>query len=147
MNDEIFDTDKESIIGFNLENYPEIRNDSFLKLCKKGKYVHLIRNTEILLMAAEASFHQGESYIALEYINKIRRRNNKTIILDTNKQFIETLLADWKDNLGSEGSYFFALKRNDLATEKLQIENHQLLLPIPQQDLVMNFNLKQNPGY
>ena len=146
MNDEIFDTDKESIIGFNLENYPEISN-LFLKLCANGKYLHLIRNTEILLMAAEASFYQGESNIALEYINKIRKRNNKALILDTNNQFIETLLAEWKDNLGGEGSYFFALKRNGYATEKLQIENYQLLLPIPQQVLENNYNLRQNPGY
>ena len=145
--DEIFDTEVESIMGYNLQEHKIIQNESFMKLCSKGKYTHILRNTEILLMAAEASFHQGDSEDAIEYINGIKRRYNKAPINKINKEFTSVLINEWRENLGGEGSYFFALKRNGLAANKLNIENHKLLLPIPRQELLANPNIVQNPGY
>src|SRR5690606_13307414 len=144
---EVFDTREESIMGYNLQEHKIIQNESFMKLCSKGKYTHILRNTEILLMAAEASFHQGDSEDAIEYINGIKRRYNKAPINKINKEFTTVLINEWRENLGGEGSYFFALKRNGLAANKLNIENHKLLLPIPRQELLVNPNIVQNPGY
>ena len=43
--------------------------------------------------------------------------------------------------------YFAFLKRNGLAIKELGLEKYQLLLPIPQNELMVNPNLTQNPGY
>lgn len=43
--------------------------------------------------------------------------------------------------------YFAFLKRNGLAMKELGLEKYQLLLPIPQDELMVNPNLTQNPGY
>lgn len=145
--DEVFETDKESIIGYNLKKYSKIKNDSFSRLCKKGKYVHVVRNTEIVLMAAEASFYLGNHTDAMMHINSIRKRNNKTPINNTSDNFTTLLISEWLENLSCEGSYFFALKRNGIATEKLNIESFKLLLPIPQQELSVNPNMTQNMRY
>lgn len=39
------------------------------------------------------------------------------------------------------------LKRNDLAESELGIKAYQKLFPIPEQQLHINPNLAQNPGY
>lgn len=39
------------------------------------------------------------------------------------------------------------LKRNDLAESELGIKAYQKLLPIPREQLNLNRNLTQNPGY
>ena len=145
--DEVFETDKESIIGYNLQEYTKAKNDSFSRLCQKGKFVHVIRNTEIVLMAAEACFYQGDLTDAMKHINSIRRRTNKVPISDIGDNFTALLIGEWRENLGCEGSYFLALKRNGIATESLGIESYRLLLPIPQQELSANPNMTQNPGY
>lgn len=145
--EEIFTSDKESIIGYDLDKYPRIRNDDFIALCEKGNFMHLIRYTEILLIAAEANYFVGENEIALQYINDIRTRNKKNLIDKFGDDFNNILLEEWKENLGSEGSYFIALKRNGIATENLGIEQHKLILPIPMQVLMFNPNISQNSGY
>ncbi|WP_257658747.1 RagB/SusD family nutrient uptake outer membrane protein [Parapedobacter lycopersici] len=147
VTDEIFDTEKEAIMGHNLREHKDIQNSEYVELCGKGKYIHIIRNTEILLMAAEASFHLGNYDDATNFINKLKRRNNKEAIDKINEDFITILIDEWRENLGGEGSYFLALKRNELATSELHIEEYKLLLPIPQQELVLNPNMMQNPGY
>ena len=44
------------------------------------------------------------------------------------------------------GTYFAFLKRTDLAKEVCDIEDYQLLFPIPSSEVDLNPNIKQNPG-
>ena len=45
------------------------------------------------------------------------------------------------------GTYFAFLKRTGLAKDVCNIENYQLLFPIPQAELNSNKKITQNPGY
>ena len=49
--------------------------------------------------------------------------------------------------MGKSFGYFALLKRMGVAKEMLQIEDYQLLLPIPLQEMDSNPNMEQNPGY
>lgn len=57
------------------------------------------------------------------------------------------LLASAEKLMGKRFGYFAFLKRMGIAKEMLQIEEHQLLLPIPLREIDSNPNIKQNPGY
>ncbi|QMV68742.1 RagB/SusD family nutrient uptake outer membrane protein [Sphingobacterium paramultivorum] len=144
---EIFDTDKESIISYNMEKFKSIETEEYIKFCKKGSFIHLIRNTEIILMASEVSFHTGDIAKAFKYLNMLRKRESKSTINIDQDNFVKILLKEWKTNLNCEGSYLIALKRNQLAAEKLGLKNYNNLLPIPQNEINVNSRMVQNPGY
>lgn len=57
------------------------------------------------------------------------------------------LLASAEKLMGKRFGYFAFLKRMGIAKEMLQIEEYQLLLPIPLREIDSNPNIKQNPGY
>lgn len=145
---EIFSTDVESIGYFDTDQEDsQFHNPVFKVLCKKGRFVHYLRYTEVLLMAAEIYFHLSDHQQALYYINLVRIRNNQPQLKETGNNFIATLLDDWKANLGMEGSYFSALKRNGYAEKVLGIPAFKSVLPIPAQEIALNPNMQQNEGY
>jgi hypothetical protein len=45
------------------------------------------------------------------------------------------------------GGYFAFLKRTGLAQSTLGLSDYQLLFPIPQEEVMRNPGLTQNPGY
>ena len=45
------------------------------------------------------------------------------------------------------GTYFAFLKRTGLAKDICNIEDYQLLFPIPENEVLLNSSVKQNPGY
>lgn len=57
------------------------------------------------------------------------------------------LIASAEKLMGKRFGYFAFLKRMGIAKEMLQIEEYQLLLPIPLREIELNPKIKQNPGY
>lgn len=146
--DLIFGTDKECIVFFDIEKEPSLfKGEDFLKLCKKGRFVSYMRYTEILLMASEASFGLKNTRDAADYLNMVRQRNGKSLIKESDPELLIALLTEWKEDLGMEGSYFAALKRNGLAEKTLNIVSDRLVLPIPMKELMLSPDLIQNSGY
>lgn len=134
-------------ILFELPIYNEGAISTYYKdLIQKGEYVAITRYTEVLLMAAEASMQLGGQTHALEYLNQVRNRNGRPNLEDT-QSIEDALIAEWKEDLKNEGEYFATLKRLNKAKEVLNIEEYQLLLPIPSLELYNNYNMTQNPGY
>lgn len=145
--EEIFNTRKESLGGFDTEKGHNIFNDrNFNVLCKKGRFVHYSRYTEIILLASEVNYKLNNRVKALEYLNLVKKRNKRPVVL-IDENFTLSLLEEWKLDLGMEGNYFSFLKRNGLAQELLGISDYQLILPIPQQEIDLNPNIRQNYGY
>lgn len=97
-------------------------------------------------MAAEANIGLENTNQALKYLNQVRKRNGGDQI-DGSSNVQSALQNEWKKDLGNEGLYFSVLKRMDKAKEILNIEDYKLLFPIPQRELDMIPNMKQNPGY
>ena len=55
--------------------------------------------------------------------------------------------ASWDETFFHAYGYWATLKRLGIARQKLRCEEYQLLLPIPDEALMLNPNLVQNPGY
>lgn len=105
--------------------------------------VPLMTYTDVMLSYAECLYRQGNASDAERYLQEVVKAKNITVsddvlngIMDARQQ----LLVCCNSNLA-----FY--KRNGIAVEELKIESHQLLLPIPLQELYKNYNLTQNPGY
>lgn len=59
----------------------------------------------------------------------------------------ESLSSEWQVSLCTEYGYWAALKRLGLAQTVTGCEDHELLMPVPERELMNNPNLRQNPGY
>ena len=123
-------------------------NTSF-NLIRKGSEMPMIRYPEILLMSAEANLFQGNISKAVEPLNQLRERNEKTALnINTTPLSVqEAIIEEWKTDMVNEGVYLFALKRFGVAETTLQIPSYMTLLPLPARELLLDRNIQQNPGY
>ncbi len=132
-----------------------------------GRDTHLQRLAELYLILAEAEneLNNGPTPEAYEAINIIRRRafgdNEHDLSGLSKEEFKQALINENKWELGGEGlrrwylwhwgyEYFMEAansvkESNPLLSEKLQ--THNIYWRIPDQEIVKNPNLKQNPGY
>lgn len=103
--------------------------------------VPIMTTTDVKLLYAECEIHLGNNAKASKYISEVGNINGisgTNVSVEGIKQLRKSLkLRD----------YFAFLKRNGLAMKELGLEKYQLLLPIPQNELMVNPNLTQNPGY
>lgn len=122
---------------------------TFNQLIRKGQETPMIRYAEILLIAAEANLNLNQYNKAIELINQVRVRNNRTQLSEgaSTDDIRNTLLEEWEKDLIKEGAWFFALKRFGMAESTLQIPEYMTLLPIPQREIDLNHKMAQNPGY
>ena len=69
------------------------------------------------------------------------------LYLNEAKGQTESLEKEWDESFYHVYGYWAALKRLGVAKDKVGCEDYQLLLPIPQQEIIYNPNITQNPGY
>lgn len=103
--------------------------------------VPIMTTTDVKLLYAECQIHLGNNAKASKYISEVGNVNGisgTNISVEGIKQLRKSLKL--KD-------YFAFLKRNGLAMKELGLKKYQLLLPIPENELMANPNLTQNPGY
>lgn len=119
------------------------------------EYSIVFRLSEQYLIRSESRVRLGNFSGALEDLNLIRNRAGLSDILDLNQNdILKALLRERYHELFSEfGHRWFDLKRFGLTAEILAPKKSgwkptNLLLPIPESELLMNPKLKpQNPGY
>lgn len=97
--------------------------------------------TDVILSLAECEINTGNGLKGESYISSVNSANRLGISGNT----IETIRQIRKEM--KLPSYFAFLKRNNLAKKEMSLKDYQLLLPIPQQDIILNPFLIQNPGY
>ncbi len=123
-------------------------NQDYRDLINDGNTIHYVTYPEIVLTASEACLQLGEINQALAYLNQVRQSNGKQALASTDEATIEqALLVEIRDELGKDGLWFSALKRNGNAEEVLDIPAYRKLLPIPQREMEVNPTMTQNPGY
>lgn len=115
----------------------------------------LFRLAELYLIAAEAQAQLGNLPEALGYLNLIRNRASLPPLASMGQEIL--LTAIYKERriefFAEQGHRFFDLKRtgriNDvLSTIKLNWQSTDVLLPLPESELIVNPNLlPQNDGY
>lgn len=119
------------------------------------EYTILFRLSEQYLIRAEARAHLGDISGAQADINKVRSRGGlPNTTAATTAELLAAVLQERKVELFLEqGHRWFDLKRTGNANGVMsairpQWEPTQLLLPIPETELLLNPNLlPQNPGY
>ena len=105
------------------------------------KVVPIMTTTDVKLLYAECEIHLGNNAKASKYISEVGNINGisgTNVSVEGIKQLRKSLKLQ---------DYFAFLKRNGLAIKELGLEKYQLLLPIPQNEINMNPNMTQNPGY
>lgn len=100
--------------------------------------------SDVYLSLAECHYKLGDSSMAEQHIKKIldvkKLTTSETEVLMKIKDVREQILL-------YSGTYFAFLKRTGLAKEVCDIEDYQLLFPIPSNELYTNNKMTQNPGY
>lgn len=119
------------------------------------EYTILFRLAELYLIRAEARLHLGNIDGAKEDINKIRARAGLSdTSANTVQAVLDAIIQERRIELFLEqGHRWFDLKRTGranlvLSLIKPQWQNTQILLPLPESEILLNSNLlPQNPGY
>lgn len=161
------DTRKEMITYVKAESktylmtkFLDTKNVSFNQV---GNDQIILRYADVLLMYAEAlnelGYDASESSIALKQLNATRTRAGLTKLtaadVPTQESFRKAILDERQKEFPYEGHRWFDLVRmgyakSVLATQGLNIQDYQLLFPIPQTEIEKVGNAKilwQNPGY
>lgn len=129
-----------------------------------GINFRLIRYADVLLLQAEALNEQGQTAAAVPLVNQVRQRVGLAPLVAGN--FTQNSLRLQMRNerareLAGEGQRWYDIIRwglldnqtgiDDLKTRDVDFGNFVLgkskLLPIPQSDIDIDPNVKQNPGY
>ena len=116
--------------------------------------IPVIRFEEVVLIYAEALLNNGKSYEALSELNKIP--SNRNAILYT-QATIQNILLERRKEFAFEGLRFDDLARNhqDIPMvdplrqrfKNVKAGDYSYAFPIPQTEININKNLKQNYGY
>lgn len=124
------------------------------------KDVYAVRLAETILLRAEAYIGLGKKDLAAADINAIRNRANATPV-DQSKVDLDYLLDERARELYAEEWRPITLRRMGKLLERVRkynnnpvfpacnIQDHNVLFPIPQKQLDLNIDAKmqQNPGY
>jgi len=149
-----------------------VREDTLIFFKKYGEYYlglpgqdwdaginfRVIRYADVLLMEAEALNELGRTAEAYSFIDQVRARVTMPPLPAglTQAEMRDRILRERMFELGLEGQRWADLARHGLITPALQAEDAEFdffvagkseLLPIPQSEIDLNPNVKQNPGW
>jgi len=127
----------------------------------------IYRFSDALLLLAEALNEQGKSALALAPLNRVRKRAGLADITTADQTALKTIILHerrielafenhrWTDLLRTGQAIntinSFGVKIRQqlpfLSSDAYVIDNHNLLFPIPQNEVGLNPKVIQNPGY
>ena len=124
----------------------------------RTEYIMVIRLAEMYLIRAESNVQNGDLAGGRHDINVIRHRARLNDITSNDKdELLGLILKERQAELFMEwGHRWFDLKRTNKIDEVMKVscprkggiwESYKQLYPIPSDDIRINPNLKQNPGY
>jgi hypothetical protein len=134
--------------------------DDRAKELQSGVNFNVIRYADVLLIAAEA-LNEVDPADNLKYvwINKVRERARNGVESDlpdlsglSQGDFRNAVLDERRFELAFEGQRAWDLKRrgqflNVMRAQGKNVEDFMLLFPIPDNQIRLNSNLTQNPGW
>ena len=123
-----------------------------------GSNDRVIRFSDVLLLHAEAAFHNNNEDAARQSLNRVRARARGTLpnilpnVTATGAALLEAIYHERRVELGLEGHRFFDLVRTGRATQVLgplgYVESVHKLFPIPLSQIqATNGAILQNAGY
>jgi starch-binding outer membrane protein, SusD/RagB family len=116
------------------------------KFLDRFGHVPVVRLSEMYLTRAEANFRQSTAVGAtpLADINRTRNRAGLPNLLTVT---LADILKERRLELAFEGFRLHDVKRTKASIGTLAWNSDKLVLPIPQREIDVNKNLKQNSGY
>ena len=129
-------------------HYDLMDNDRIMTyIVDERSYINLFTYSDVILSLAECDYYLGNTNAAWDYANNVADvRNEYGCNLKPGEdilKFINAIRYSMPTTLGR----FPFLKRTGIANTELNIEDYQLLFPIPSIEIKKNPNLIQNPGY
>jgi hypothetical protein len=126
--------------------------------------VKIIRYAEVLLILAEAYYNLSDETNALKYVNMIATKRDPSYAgyTTTGAAVLESILNERLKELAFEGYRFWDLYRLQRTFVKPQAQNSSnvisksvtvtpatlnMIFPIPNDEILVNPNMKQNTGY
>ncbi|MEH6407953.1 MAG: RagB/SusD family nutrient uptake outer membrane protein, partial [Leeuwenhoekiella sp.] len=116
-----------------------------------GQNLIFLRYGEVLLSLAESYYRVGNEGKAMENVMKIRNRAGLTTT--PTGDMMDIIMQEYRHEISGEFSLWWVLRRTGEHVRYLQ-ENFGVtipagkdLMPIPQEQIDVNPNLTQNPGY
>lgn len=116
-----------------------------------GQNLIFLRYAEILLRLAESYHKIGNDSKAMEYVMRVRNRAG--LKNEPSSEIMDIILDEYRHELVGEFSLWWVLRCSgehiEYVSKKFGIEvpKGRDLMPIPQVQIDINPNLKQNPGY
>ncbi len=122
--------------------------------------IRVIRIAEVNLNAAEAAMKLGNTEKAAQFLNEvIVARMGDEYAVDQSTVSLDRILLERRKELVGEGHRFFDAMRDGVELDrsgadqigdtpmKIDWSDTRIILPIPRDELNVNPNIKQNPGY
>lgn len=141
---------KTSITGGTQPNLPYY----FTKKYKIQNFSLVYRLSLLYFIRAEAALHLGNTQQALQDVNAIRNRAGLASLTQVS---MDIVMEEKRKEFVFENQYFFDLMRNHKNIIRNNgcisnncspsYPNNNFVLPIPQESVNINSNMKQNPGY
>lgn len=131
-----------------------------------GTNISIIRYADVLLMYAEALNENGKTNEAITYVNQVRQRGGAVALLEMTKSELRNQIrhherpVELSMEFGIRWFDLYRWQKGNTATESIKstLETHgktftqnfqdeHLIFPIPLEELNINENLNQNPGW
>ena len=126
--------------------------------------VKIVRYAEVLLILAEAYYNLSDETNALKYVNMVATKRDPAYAgyTTTGAAVLESILNERLKELAFEGYRFWDLYRLQRTFVKAQAQNSSsvisksvtvtpatlnMIFPIPNDEILLNPNIKQNTGY
>ena len=100
--------------------------------------------TDVILSYAECLYKSGRIMEAESALNLIMQAKN---ICLSGESTVEKIKDARLQLMLYTNTNFAFMKRNNFAKDVYGIEEYRQLLPIPQQEIIVNPSMIQNPGY
>jgi hypothetical protein len=141
--------------GFVVNKYSNVSNAS------DKDDVKIIRYSEVLLTLAEGYARTAQEPFALTYLNQVAKQRDPSFVgyASTGAALITDILTERRKELAFEGLRYFDLTRTNQPVvrasqagavngpSRLEVTDIKRIFPIPQAEIDLNPNIKQNPGY
>jgi len=106
--------------------------------------VPIMTYTDVVLSYAESLYKNGRTLEAESQLQKVITAKHISV---TGENTLEKIKDARLQLMLYTNTNFAFMKRNNFAKEVYGIEEYRLLLPIPQQEIIVNPSMTQNPGY
>lgn len=112
-----------------------------------NEYVPLFTFSDVILSLAECDYKLGNTNAAWQNAKKVADAKQTFSNTTAPDGLLEYISFVRKVSMSNTIGRFAFLKRTGLAKKELNLQDYQLLFPIPTNEIICSSNMTQNPGY